>query len=162
MKKNLNQHIPTVVFQHIPTSQEAFRFTKDGGVCKGHSYEGIASVKSDSGLFNAIVDSGQVHFFAVGHNHGNDYCCPYQGDNSTESKDRSISICFGRHSGYGGYSTYKENGEKWEKGTRIYLFEIKENDEFSWSSYVRLQNGEIVDRYSPVDITVNTLARLET
>src|SRR5689334_13148138 len=32
----------------------------------------------------------------AGHDHGNDWCCRKQG----------ISLCWGRHSGYGGYGTW--------------------------------------------------------
>lgn len=143
MKKGPTANIPSIAFQHISTSAEVFGY-QSGGLCQGQSYEGVASVKSDAGLFDTMVESGQVHLFAVGHNHGNDYCCPHH---DSDSHVRSIlSICFGRHSGYGGYETVQENGKKWQKGARIYVLEMIDG-KFSWSSYVRNESGETTDDY---------------
>lgn len=55
-----------------------------------------------------------------------------------------LHVCFGRHSGYGGYGT-------WGKGARVFRIEIDQNNStfMAWSSWVRMESGEIVDRYSP-------------
>ena len=145
MKKGSTANVPSIAFQHISTSAEAFGY-QSGVSCQGQSYEGVASVKSDAGLFDSIVDSGEVHFFAVGHNHGNDYCCPH--DDSDRDGSSILSICFGRHSGYGGYETFQENGNLWQKGARVYLLQIIDGM-FSWSSYVRNESGEITNEYKP-------------
>jgi hypothetical protein len=86
---------------------------------------------------NALAESGRVSFLAVGHNHGNDYCCPY-----SNSSDTTLHVCFGRHSGYGGYGN-------WERGSRVYELTISRDQSDStamqWKSWVRLESGEIVD-----------------
>ena len=134
-----NRQTPAIAFQHIPTSAEAFAFRED---CSGHAYEGVESVVSDSGLIEALSTADNMNFLSVGHNHGNDYCCP---------KDScSFSICYGRHSGYGGYSTFKDDGRRWSKGTRVYLLQIDHEGMFSWSSYVRMETGHVTDAYKPI------------
>ena len=46
----------------------------------------------------------------VGHNHCNDFCCTFG--------SRAIDLCFGRHSGYGGYDC-----TGYLKGSRIITFQ---------------------------------------
>jgi hypothetical protein len=55
-------------------------------------------------------------FLSSGHVHGNDYCCLLQ----------HLSICFGKHSGYGGYGM-------WDKGVR--MFELTSNVKQSYITY---------------------------
>ena len=76
----------------------------------------------------------QFLFLGVGHNHGNDYCCSYtrrgrrqkslpspstpstSSSSSLPQQQPNITLCYGRHSGYGGYG-------QWQRGVRMY--EIK-------------------------------------
>lgn len=37
---------------------------------------------------------GNTKAVFVGHDHGNDWCCPFAG---------GLMVCYGRHTGYGGY-----------------------------------------------------------
>ena len=59
----------------------------------------------------------------VGHNHGLDWCCPYE----------KLWLCFARHTGYGGYGY-------WSRGARI--LEITEQP-FSLKSWIRMENGQV-------------------
>jgi hypothetical protein len=124
-----SSELPAVAFQHIPTS--AHRFSDS---CVGFQGEGIEELHYDAGILKAFADSGRFSFLAVGHNHGNDYCCPYQ--------DTELQVCFGRHSGYGGYG-------KWERGSRVYELSISKDQSVSksmrWKSWVRLESGEVAD-----------------
>ena len=110
-QQNQTPNIPSVAFQHIPTSEDAFAYR--GNICGGPSGDGVSSANADSGLMQALLDDGSVHFLSIGHNHGNDYCCPANGNINSV-----LSLCFGRHSGHGGYSTYKD-GVKWDKGASM-------------------------------------------
>ncbi len=70
----------------------------------------------------------------VGHNHGNDFCGSYEGN---------ILLCFGRHTGYGGYG-------RWERGSRIIQLRLSSSDSlilpgdkstpFIWKRHVRKTN----------------------
>mmetsp|Transcript_24118 Transcript_24118/g.66862 ORF Transcript_24118/g.66862 Transcript_24118/m.66862 type:complete len:486 (-) Transcript_24118:242-1699(-) len=141
--------VPAVAFQHIPTWQHEYV----DGSCFGYRGDGVAELEYDGGIVGAMVESGRFHFLAVGHNHGNDYCCSYYGnDGNTNYNNRDIDVgdlyfCFGRHSGYGGYG-------KWDRGVRIYELSMKTSDNggrfdseklFQWRTWVRLESGEKVD-----------------
>jgi len=138
---NTFQNRPAVAFQHIPANNNfAFQANK----CEGMNGDGgVAILDHDPGILNVLIERGDIHFLAVGHNHGNDYCCDYSS---------SLHLCFGRHSGYGGYGT-------WERGARLYLLELAEKCEtnkstsrcleFSWRSWVRLESGNVIHPYRP-------------
>lgn len=143
-----NTNIPAVAFQHIPTLSHAYSKVE----CMGMDGDnGMAPLESDAGIVQALVESQRFLFLAVGHNHGNDYCCPYH-SNGNETmldatpRERAFHLCFGRHSGYGGYG-------KWERGARVYELkkphlqegELEENT-IQWKSWVRLESGEIIDQ----------------
>lgn len=120
--------VPAIAFQHIPTETHHF-VDKE---CTGFQGEGIAALRYDAGIVQALVNSQRFSFLAVGHNHGNDYCCAY-------SNTTSFKVCFGRHSGYGGYG-------KWERGVRVYELMTIPSDSTSmgWKSWVRLESGKVI------------------
>lgn len=144
--------LPAVAFQHIPTWQHEYVH----GYCMGYQGEGVAELEYDGGIVDAMVESGRFHFLAVGHNHGNDYCCPYydnyDDDNDDDNTD-DLYFCFGRHSGYGGYG-------KLERGVRIYELALTSNEKYDdnvykegddiekdlkWRTWVRLESGDMID-----------------
>merc|ERR1712008_136624 len=92
--------VPAVAFQHIPTWQHEYV----DGTCVGYQGEEVNGLEYDGGIVDAMIESGRFHFLAVGHNHGNDYCCPYSNDDNNNSND--LYLCYGRHSGYGGYGNW--------------------------------------------------------
>ena len=57
-----------------------------------------------------------------GHNHGNDWCCPY----------KSLWMCYAHHSGHGGY----RNG--WPLGAKVVEFD---ENPFRVNTWVRLEEG---------------------
>ena len=56
----------------------------------------------------------------VGHNHGLDWCCPYE----------KLWLCFARHTGYGGYGD-------WPREARI--IEITQQP-FSFRTWIRMED----------------------
>lgn len=126
-------NVPVVAFQHIPTSLEDFEF--DPKTCRGFTEDGVGGLVHDAGVAAALAEAGNVLFLAVGHNHGNDYCCRHA--------NTTLRLCFGRHSGYGGYG-------HWDRGARVYQLLLDADGRFAgWASYVRMENGEVRDLYSP-------------
>jgi predicted MPP superfamily phosphohydrolase len=121
---------PAVAFQHIPTQQHTYNEDK----CVGSNGDGgITPLDADAGIVNYLNNDGNVHILAVGHNHGNSYCCPIQ----------TLSVCFGRHSGYGGYG-------KFDRGARVYELTVHvKNGAFSYKSWVQMESGEVVEEYVP-------------
>ena len=124
---------PAVVFQHIPTQQYVY----SRKLCVGSNGDGgIDPVDEDPGIVDYLSKDGQVHFLAVGHNHGNSYCC-------RTSSGGVLSLCFGRHSGYGGYGSF-------HRGSRVYELTVNvESGELSFKSWIQMESGDVVERYPP-------------
>jgi hypothetical protein len=122
--------LPAVAFQHIPAYGDGLH------ACRGFQGEGVDPLDYDAGILETLSKHDRFSFLAVGHNHGNDYCCQY--------KDSSMHLCFGRHSGHGGYG-------KWDRGSRVYELSFENGDDttaMDWKSWVRLESGEIIDEVS--------------
>ena len=62
----------------------------------------------------------------VGHNHGLDWCCPYE----------KLWLCFARHTGYGGYGD-------WPRGARI--IEITQQP-FSFRTWIRMEDSVVYSK----------------
>jgi len=150
--------VPAVAFQHIPT--QAHKFFDDSR-CQGLHDDGVEVVGYDGGIMQALSATNRFFFLGVGHMHGMGYCCPYESsdlpDPSTVNQNQ-MHVCFGRHSGYGGYG-------RWERGCRVYELYYDDDETearttpssetsskaatrpiMQWSSWVRLESGEIVDK----------------
>ena len=176
LEQTHRQDIPgAVVFQHIPTTDFAF-VMKNGGDnrnhkvgCRGLHDDPVNSLAHDPGIVSALQRAQNIPFLAVGHNHGNDYCCPTatnssEGSSQTSYNTQHLHLCYGRHSGYGGYG-------KWDRGARIYELDLvfqprtktpgssfssstsltvdQKEVSLQWRSYVRLENGDVTDFYEP-------------
>jgi len=160
-QKQRLHHVDAVAFQHIPTEQ--FRVSSNNH-CWGYNGErGIAPLRVDNvhEIEYLIHSDPRLHFLAVGHNHGNSYCCPAvattantsstivsnedDDGSGSSSSSSNLHVCFGRHSGYGGY------GRKyWVKGARVYEIALQEDDHsVEWRSWVRLETDFVVDQYEP-------------
>lgn len=67
-----------------------------------------ATLLSTPELLSTLVTYGNVRGIFVGHDHGNDWCCPLGSahkdptHNDSAHKD-PVVVCYGRHTGYGGY-----------------------------------------------------------
>lgn len=139
IRQQLSQQLPTIVFQHIPSEKHNFGF--QNGKCAGLHEDGVAPLDQDPGIVDALLQAGNVHLLAVGHNHGNDYCCRIE-NSSSRLSSQSLHVCFGRHTGYGGYG-------RWDRGARVYELRLSHDKAFSWKSWVRLEVGDKIDRYEP-------------
>jgi len=126
--------IPVVAFQHIPAVEFAFSAANCQSAALAED-GGVDPLDADAGIVQALGAAGNVHVLGVGHNHGNDYCCRHPLS--------MLHLCFGRHSGYGGYGS-------WERGARVYQLRLNaRGDWMGWKSWVRLESGDVVDDYEP-------------
>ena len=184
-------YVDAIAFQHIPTQQ--FRYVtsdinnadnaynnNNPPFCHGMNGEnGIAPLQYDASHEIEFLHANDtsLHFLAVGHNHGNSYCCR-SSDTTTTTIDNTallssttttpttiattaastshqvpLHLCFGRHSGYGGYGS-------WDRGARVYELTLRDDDDdqsktassntrVTWKSWVRLENGTMTDIYEP-------------
>lgn len=137
-------NVATFCFQHLPTA--TMQWSSDTSKCRGETlYGAIDPIPEDAGMTRAMQDAGNVGFVAVGHNHGNSFCCSFD-DSETEgaAAKGSMHYCFGRHSGYGGAAAFTEHG------VRVYeLHRNHANGHVHWSSYVRTEHGRVTDAYQP-------------
>ncbi|CAM6117554.1 unnamed protein product [Calypogeia fissa] len=122
--------IPELVFFHIPTlTHQQVGMTPGGPInapCVGSiNIEAVAPQVAEWGLIDALSKRPSVKATFSGHNHGLDWCCPFE----------TLWLCFARHTGYGGYGT-------WIRGARI--LELTEVPNFAVTTWIRLENGSVV------------------
>lgn len=124
---NPDSRIPEIVFWHIPS--QAYRKVAPPWLlvpwpCKGSiNKEGVCAQEDETGIMKILEARPSVQAIFVGHDHGNDWCCPYQ----------KMWLCYARHTGYGGYGN-------WPRGARI--LEIVEQP-FSLKSWIRMEDGAV-------------------
>lgn len=143
------KEIPSLAFVHIPIyAMSAFQST---GV-DGHEEPGINEDNplSPQSITNGVYTAGDLPFMRAlsttpslkavfsGHDHGNDWCAKWDGslpDLSVPGPAQGLAMCFGRHTGYGGYGS-------WTRGSRqIFLHE--ETLESQVETWVRLEDEKI-------------------
>ncbi|KAI7743185.1 hypothetical protein M8C21_004535 [Ambrosia artemisiifolia] len=119
--------IPEIVFWHIPSKayEKAAKEVAARRIqCAGSMFEeGVAAQDAEMGMMKLLKQKPSVKAIFVGHNHGLDWCCPYE----------KMWLCYARHTGYGGYGT-------WPRGARI--LEIVD-EPFSLKSWIRMENGTL-------------------
>jgi len=118
-RKQQPKIINALAFFHIPLQEYMPLWNSE--VCYGTNNDTVSCQALDSGIFEAFKQNGDVRAAFVGHNHGNDFCGSYD----------KIQLCYGRHTGYGGYGT-------WERGSRI--IELTESP-WSFSTWIRFEDG---------------------
>ena len=135
-RQRFGKLIPALVFVHIPLWEFSDALKGDDH-CFGDSDDGINPTNSNTGLFAAIDAAPEVEAVFVGHDHCNDWCCQFG--------KRSIDLCFGRHSGWGGYDCEDPPGSKinFSKGSRIITFQQQGAQRHSITTHVRLFNGSV-------------------
>jgi hypothetical protein len=124
-QKANDQVLPSIAFFHIPL--EEYNSSQKTN-CFGQADDGVTPVAESNGLFNAFQKMGDVKATFVGHDHGNDWCCLYEG----------IRLCFGRHTGYGGYGT-------WDRGARVIQLSQGRGGVLEAKTWVRMEDGTILE-----------------
>ncbi|KAM7256084.1 hypothetical protein ACFE04_011825 [Oxalis oulophora] len=123
---NPDSSVPEIIFWHIPSTAYDKVAPKFGiqAPCVGSiNKEKVAPQEAEMGMMDILVRRPSVKALFVGHNHGLDWCCPYD----------KLWLCFARHTGYGGYGD-------WPRGARI--LEIIEQP-FSIKSWIRMEDGSV-------------------
>lgn len=120
--ETIHGRVPQMAFMHIPLWQYVGLHNDQ---CWGMNENGgVTPTDTDTGLYQAFQQIG-MKWVVVGHNHGNDWCC---------HDKNSQMLCFGRHTGYGGYGS-------WARGSRIYQLDTATAMIRSW---VRMEDGSII------------------
>ena len=123
--------LPSLVFVHIPAPEYAAAAAQ--GACAGLAEDGITPTTGANALLSVLRAAGGARAVFAGHDHGNAWCCrPAAGP---------PSLCYGRHTGYGGYGD-------WPRGARIVELDFDNAtapDGVGVHTYVRME-----------DLSVNT------
>ncbi|GMY19077.1 probable inactive purple acid phosphatase 16 isoform X1 [Fagus crenata] len=123
---NPDSRVPELIFWHIPShayNNVAPRFGIHQPCVGLINKESVAYQKAELGIMDLLVKRPSVKAVFVGHNHGLDWCCPYQ----------KLWLCFARHTGYGGYGD-------WARGARV--IEITQQP-FSIKSWIRMEDSVV-------------------
>jgi hypothetical protein len=87
----------------------------------------------------ALLDTPGLIASFSGHDHGDDWCFKWEeGLEGMDLMGNGLNLCFGRHSGYGGYH------RDWERGSRQIV--IREERMGEVEVWVRLEDGAVVGR----------------
>ncbi|KAF4650369.1 purple acid phosphatase, partial [Perkinsus chesapeaki] len=130
-----------LMFGHIPFVEVMTLYSLYNGSqprVEGTKGENVTCSSLNTGMMGAAIDRDVTAIFH-GHDHKNDYRIDVP-----VSQDRSLTIGYGRKSGYGGYL----GGVADDPGARVINLALDPADstKFSWSSYIRTEKGEIVDQ----------------
>lgn len=158
LAKQYSKTLPSLVFLHIPINatwalqvQDGVNADKQPGINdelpvpqqEGWCTSDDATPNCDHGsrdtpLMQALVSIPGIMGVFYGHDHGNSWC--YKWDTLVEGmtvKGNGINLCYGQHTGYGGYGDWIRGGRQ------IVVSEAKLKD-FVVDTHIRLETGDIV------------------
>ncbi|MCJ1371199.1 hypothetical protein MMC20_002414 [Loxospora ochrophaea] len=138
--------IPSLAFVHIPTfASAAFQ---SAGVSPTHepginddnplamqSIQNNTYTGHDIPFMQALLDTKGLIAVFSGHDHGDDWCAKWTGAlPGMNLTGNGLDLCFGRHSGYGGYGN-------WSRGSRQVWLDLDLPGQVE--TWVRLETGEV-------------------
>ncbi|GAW12477.1 hypothetical protein ANO14919_018470 [Xylariales sp. No.14919] len=114
------------------------------GWCRDGRNDGTCTYGAqDTEFMRAISHTEGLIALFSGHDHGDTWC--YKWDKLLPGMDvtpaNNISLCFGQHTGYGGYGN-------WERGARQVKVSKKGLVKFEAGTWIRLESGSVVGRVS--------------
>ncbi|EEP75865.1 conserved hypothetical protein [Uncinocarpus reesii 1704] len=155
LTKQYNRAIPSLAFFHIPISS-MFTFWTHPGVdsrrepgfngekvwWQGRGYDDKTG--HDTAFMAALSKTDRLLATFSGHDHDNDWCFKWNGTTSEQPvAGNGIHVCYGRHTGYGGYGNL-------ERGGRQILLKKDTLDKNEVLTWIRLESGRV-----PVNVTLN-------
>mmetsp|Transcript_31959 Transcript_31959/g.56438 ORF Transcript_31959/g.56438 Transcript_31959/m.56438 type:complete len:687 (-) Transcript_31959:64-2124(-) len=161
--------LPGALYAHIPLPEYSHTAPADpkSSVCSGVADDDVTALAGGLRLF-PLLSHMHVGWVFAGHDHGNDWCCQLRSQTQPKplpsflaSSEKSsaprksqegVHLCYGRHSGYGGYSTPQMH----LRGARVMEVDPGIARKFllgqsSWSgvkSWVRLEDGSVGKAWS--------------
>lgn len=124
-KQNRKDTLPALAFFHIPLPEYKIAFDNIRNKRQGVRYENECSPQLNTGMYTAMLESGDVLGMFVGHDHVNDYLVDYNG----------IALAYGCFSG--SENTYLRS----KNGARV--IELKEGKK-EFKTYLREFDGTIL------------------
>lgn len=124
-KENRKDTLPALAFFHIPLPEYKIAFDNIKSKRRGVRYENECAPQLNTGMYAAMLESGDVFGMFVGHDHVNDYLVDYNG----------IALAYGCFSG--SENTYLRS----KNGARV--IELKEGKK-EFKTYLREFDGTIL------------------
>ncbi|KAH7159522.1 Metallo-dependent phosphatase-like protein [Dactylonectria estremocensis] len=165
-KKLVAKHrkvIPSLAFVHIPTYASLMLQTQSGvdgkrqpginddyplspqaqGWCADGRSDGSCSYGGqDTAFMRAITETAGLMALFSGHDHGDTWCYKWDGlVPGLAVEGNGINMCFGQHSGYGGYGS-------WIRGARQVLISRSKIKNLAVDTWIRLESGNKVGSVS--------------
>ncbi|KAK0273455.1 hypothetical protein LTR35_012205 [Friedmanniomyces endolithicus] len=163
LSKHNRSSIPSLAFVHIPTNasqaaqmslagidprrqpginddapnlaQQAQDWCEDGSNGPECVYGG-----QDVPFMRALASTKGLMAVFSGHDHGDTWCCKWDGVlPGMEVEGDGVNLCFGQHSGYGGYGN-------WVRGSRQVLVKEGKLRKGEVETWIRLESGDVVGR----------------
>lgn len=143
--------LPGALYAHVPLQEFADVEPRPGNPsCEGISDDRVTPLQAGAHLF-PLLSKMHIGWVFSGHNHGNDWCCRVRvasvDANAPQPplKQPDVQLCYGRHSGYGGYSTPGVH----LRGARVFeihpaiakRFLLGQASDEGMESWVRLEDG---------------------
>ncbi|KAH7033587.1 Metallo-dependent phosphatase-like protein [Microdochium trichocladiopsis] len=145
----VDPHTEPGINDDVPASPQAQGWCPDGsdkGTC---SYGG-----QDLPFMQAVATMPGLMGVFSGHDHGNTWCYKWHeaalplpgmmavtGEGRINKKNNGVNLCFGQHTGYGGYGS-------WERGARQILVSRDQLALLEMDSWIRLESGNVVGSVS--------------
>ena len=148
-------HIPTNASQALQTEAKVHRHLQPGinddymlaqqaqGWCADGSNDATCLYGGQDVPFMEAITStpGLIALFS-GHDHGDTWCYKWDAVLPGMSVEgNGVNLCFGQHSGYGGYGT-------WTRGSRQVLVAESMLKDFEIDTWIRLETGNVVGSVS--------------
>jgi hypothetical protein len=149
VKEQYGKDIPALAFVHIPiTAFSKFQNSvlptigKESTFYPGLNEDVPLAFEGDGWqdvpFMQALSDTPSLNSIYSGHDHGDAWCGSWPtGENTTQGVS-TPHLCFCKHTGYGGYGS-------WNRGSRAVVLNF-DGREMEVESYVRMENGKIVQR----------------
>ncbi|KAG5949163.1 hypothetical protein E4U53_006018 [Claviceps sorghi] len=154
-----NRTIPALAFVHMPIKatgalQDGIDLGKNPGINEdapvSHQGRGWCSEKThdmgalncvdgdfDGPFMNALATAPGLMGLFYGHDHGNTWCHRWQPPGSeTETAAKGLNLCYGQHTGYGGYG-------HWIRGGRQIIVH-RQRETMTVKTHIRLEDGRTV------------------
>ncbi|KAM3509046.1 hypothetical protein MY10362_000835 [Beauveria mimosiformis] len=111
------------------------------GWCEGGAHE-CPYGKQDAAFMKAIAAADGIMALFSGHDHANSWCYKWDGElPGVEAKGNGINLCYGQHTGYGGYGD-------WIRGSREIFVSLDKLRDLAIDSHIRTELGQVIGAVS--------------
>ena len=137
--------LPSLAFVHIPP--HVYLAAQDTGVDPAR-FPGVnddvplaiqGEGVEDQKFVDALASAEGLHSVYVGHDHGNAWCALWRAKRTRGTHGGAPFLCFGKHTGYGGYGT-------WKRGSRVVRLRFPGAGSMEVETWVRMEDSSVVTR----------------